>query len=529
MNTSPTSTRTLIGFRIRDKRKALGMSQATLATRLGISASYLNLIESNKRSIGGRLLKQIADELGVALDQFDGAAERRLVGDLRELTSENLFAPLGLDPAAAADFAGQHPQWAQALVTLHRAYLDRSETVSALSDRLNQDPFLGEAVHNMLSNVAAIRSASEILDNIDELRPEQTKRFLAIVSAESARLADVAQALAAFFDKAHTSTRSITPIEEVDDFLLEHETWFPQLEQAAEVLRAAAGIAGERVEGALCGYLEQQHGIRVSLRSAFERESGNAAQRALYDEESRTFTMLETMPQPTRRFELARKAAELSCAELIAAQVNRAALLSTPAAMRRATRALSSYVASAVLLPYDAFQQAAAAARYDIDYLCQKFGASFEQVCHRLVTLRKPGADGIRFGFMRSDPAGYVTKRFPLPHLPLPRYGNACPLWAIYKAFQAPGATVRQIAEFPTGDRYFFLARAVEKPVPSFSAPRHYISVMLICDAIHADRTVYGDGIDRASAAQATPVGPTCRQCVRRDCAHREEDPIINA
>ena len=88
---------------------------------------------------------------------------------------------------------------------------------------------------------------------------------------------------------------------------------------------------------------------------------------------------------------------------------------------------------------------------------------------------------------------------------------------------------MRQIAEFPTGDRYFLLARAVEKPVPSFSAPRHYISVMLICDAIHADRTVYGDGIDRASAAQATPFGPTCRQCVRRDCAHREEDPIINA
>jgi XRE family transcriptional regulator, fatty acid utilization regulator len=235
------------------------------------------------------------------------------------------------------------------------------------------------------------------------------------------------------------------------------------------------------------------------------------------------------MPQPTRRFALARKVAELSCAELIATHVNGAALLTTPAAKRRATRALSSYVASAMLLPYDAFQQAATAARYDIEYLCQKFGASFEQVCHRLVTLRKPGAEGIRFGFMRSDPAGYVTKRFPLPHLPLPRYGNACPLWAIYKAFQTPGATVRQVAEFPTGDRYFFLACAVEKPAHSFSASRHFISVMLICNAIHADRIVYGDGIDHTSRAQTTPVGPTCRLCARRECAHREEDPIINA
>ncbi|MGB7481665.1 MAG: short-chain fatty acyl-CoA regulator family protein, partial [Burkholderiaceae bacterium] len=187
------------------------------------------------------------------------------------------------------------------------------------------------------------------------------------------------------------------------------------------------------------------------------------------------------------------------------------------------------YVAGAVLLPYDDFLDAAVAARYDIDYLCHKFGASFEQVCHRLVTLKKPGREGIRFGFMRSDPAGYVTKRFPLPYMSLPRYGNACPLWAVYQAFQTPGAMIRQLAEFPTGDRYFFLARAVEKQLPSFSSAKHLMSIMLVCEAIHADQIVYGDGLDLSSAAPTTPVGPTCRLCVRRNCASREEDPIINA
>ena len=84
-------------------------------------------------------------------------------------------------------------------------------------------------------------------------------------------------------------------------------------------------------------------------------------------------------------------------------------------------------------------------------------------MCHRLVTLRRPGAEGIPFGMMRVDPAGFVTKRFPLPHLLLPRHGNACPLWAVYKAFQTPGVLERQLVEFPNGSRFLMLARAVEK------------------------------------------------------------------
>lgn len=520
---------TVIGFKIRDKRRALGITQAALAARLGISASYLNLIESNKRNIGGRLLKKIADQLGVAVDLFDGAAERRLVNDLAELSGESIFSPLRLAPGTAGDFASQHPQWAQAMVMLHRTYHDRNEAVTALSDRLNQDPFLGDAIHSMLTNVAAIRSSSEILENIDELDAVEQRRFLDIIAAESARLADVAQALAAFFDRARSSTRSVTPVEEVDDFIQEKENHFPQLEQAAVGIRAATGIAPGHVESALIDYLQQRQAVVVTLEPTLDAAAAGPRSHAHYDFESRRLMLLDTAPAATRRFELARLAAQLECSELIGAEIDASPLLSTPAARRRARRALSAYVAGAVLLPYDDFLDAAIAARYDIDYLCHKFGASFEQVCHRLVTLKKPGREGIRFGFMRSDPAGYVTKRFPLPYMSLPRYGNACPLWAVYRAFQTPGTMVRQLAEFPTGDRYFFLARAVEKPLPSFAAAKQLISIMLVCEAIHADQIVYGDGLDLSSAAPTTPVGPTCRLCVRRNCASREEDPIINA
>ena len=212
-----------------------------------------------------------------------------------------------------------------------------------------------------------------------------------------------------------------------------------------------------------------------------------------------------------------------------AAEVDAAARLTSAAARRRAQRALSSYLAAAVLMPYDAFLDAAERSRYDLDSLGRRFGTSYEQVCHRVVTLRRPGAEGIPFGLMRADPAGFVTKRFPLPHLLLPRHGTACPMWAVYEAFQNPGAIVRQLAAFPTGDRYLFLARAIEKPRPAFTMPRRLVSVMLACHALHADRTVYADGLDLSSSAPAVPVGPNCRLCVRRDCVYREEDPIIDA
>ncbi|HTN64793.1 MAG TPA: short-chain fatty acyl-CoA regulator family protein [Burkholderiaceae bacterium] len=520
--------RSTIGFKIRDKRKALGMTQAGLSARLGISASYLNLIEANKRNIGGKLLKQIADELGVAVDLFDGATERRLVNDLTELSGAAILGRVPLDPADAGDFASQYPQWAHALVMLHRAYHDRNEAVTALSDRLNQDPFLRDAIHIMLTNVAAIRSSSEILENIHELEPQQQQRFLSIIASESNRLSDVAQALAAFFDRAHSSTRSVTPIEEVDDFIQEHENYFPALEQAADNIRTTSGIATGRVESAMIDYLQQQHAVRIEIAPALEQNAVGVQSYVRFDTTERVLTMLDTAPPATRRFELAKMVAQLECAALVAATVEVSPLLITGAARRRAERALLSYVAGAILMPYAAFQQSAVAARYDIDYLCHRFGASFEQVCHRLVTLRKPGMEGVRFGFMRSDPAGYVTKRLPLPYMSLPRYGNACPLWAVYRAFQTPGTMVRQLAEFPDGDRYFFVARAITKQLPSFSAPKHLISIMLICESLYADRIVYGDGLDLSSSAPTVPVGPTCRLCVRRDCGAREEDPIIN-
>ena len=72
---------------------------------------------------------------------------------------------------------------------------------------------------------------------------------------------------------------------------------------------------------------------------------------------------------------------------------------------------LANYAAGALLLPYRAFLEAAREEKHDIDRLRTRFQVSFEQVCHRLSTLQKPGWRGVPFYFARVDMAGNITKR----------------------------------------------------------------------------------------------------------------------
>ncbi len=528
---APPAGASLVGATLRERRRALGITQAALAAQAGISASYLNLIEGGKRSIGGALLKRIADALGLALSEIDGAAERRLVADLAELCGEPLLADLLLKPGSAHVLAGRHREWARALARLHRAWLDRGQAVNALSDRLHQNPFLSDAVHSLLTQVTAIRSSAEILQTADGLDAARRARFVAIVSHESARLTEVARSLAAFFDKDAAGTRSVTPAEEVDDFLFDRDNYFEELERAAAQFRASTAIGGDAddcSEAALVDYLQRAHGVQVAVRPVAELVPGEVRHMVAFDAATRHLVLAEEAVPATRRFELARLAAELFTqgqpVDGLLAQANQ---LGTDAARQRARRALGAYLAAAVLLPYEPFLDAAQRLRYDVDRLVQRFGASFEQVCHRLITLRRPGSAGLPFALMRVDAAGFTSKRFPLPRLALPRHGPACPMWAVYQALHVPGTIVRQLAAFPDGQRLLFVARTVEKSRPAFSLPRRLQSIMLACDALHADQTVYGAGLDLSSSAPAVPVGPNCRLCVRRDCVYRAEDPIL--
>lgn len=519
--------RSPIGLRISSRRRVLGISQAALARQAGISASYLNLIERNRRQVGGALLLKLAHELKVDIGELSGEAEHRLIAELDEALADPVLQLAELSGLEARDLVAQQPAAAVAIARLHRAYQGAQANADDFANRLRSDPLLAELLHRVLSGITAVRSSAEILEDTTDLEEAERLRFVASITRETRGLTDVARGLIGQFEQEAKGRRSLSPMRELDDLIFERDNYFPALEAAGAELRREIEQSGPFGEATLAELLERRFGVRIVRSSARELDAVGFPGQYHFNAETRTMWFQTSAIAATRQFQLTRLYAELAAPAAIENEVV-APELGSDAARRLGYRALSSYLAGAIVFPYEAFLADAERNRYDIEALRQIYTASFEQVAHRLVTLRRPGAAGVPFGFLRSDPAGRLTKHFPLPGLPLPGAGHACPLWAIYGAFRTPEAMVRQVVQFADGSRYLFVARAQARRVASF-ADRGAIhtSVMLACDVLHADRTVYAAGLDLADTAADVPVGPACRLCPRRDCADRQEEALM--
>ncbi|WP_264210016.1 short-chain fatty acyl-CoA regulator family protein [Leisingera thetidis] len=220
---------TLTGSRIRERRLILGMRQAELARETGISASYLNLIEHNRRRIGGKLLVGIAGVLGVEPSMLSEGAEAALISTLREAAADSGVPVAELD--RVDEFAGRFPGWAEVLATGHRRIATLERTVETLSDRLTHDPTLAASVHEVLSTAAAIRSTASILAETGGLEPEWRDRFHKNLNEDSLRLSESSRALVSLLDEDDTSDhRRGMPQEEAAVFFQENGFHFPALE-----------------------------------------------------------------------------------------------------------------------------------------------------------------------------------------------------------------------------------------------------------------------------------------------------------
>jgi predicted transcriptional regulator/DNA-binding XRE family transcriptional regulator len=509
------------GAKIRTLRKEQKLTQSALADAVGISPSYLNLIENGKRAVGGKVLAKIAESLGKTRETLNSPADRRLTACLQEVLAEPAIQPVRPSLDDAAVFVTQHPEWARAIIALHQAYRERDRAAHALSDRLNNDPFISESVHNILSRATAIGSISEILNDARSMPKEQRSRFYKSLLEESESLAHVSRAMAMFFDKTETTAGDETPDEQVDAFLTRRNNYFDALEDQAAEMRASAGIDTALNAGSIAklgAYLEQSTGRKIIVHSFEEDETTNRVPR----NDPMIFHLREDELMSSRQFFLARELAKAHAAATVEAELVSATELTSGAALARARRALFGYVAGAFLMPYGAFFKRAEALRYDIDALSRMFSVSFEQAAHRLATLRRPNLASPPFAFMRVDLSGFMTKRLPLPGLPLPRLGRACPLWIVYRTFQRPGVVIGQRARFPAGDEFLLLACAVAKPSRVHGSPPRLMSIMLGCGAVHADRIAYADSVGKAE-----DVGPTCALCIRVHCDHRQEAPVF--
>ena len=160
---------------------------------------------------------------------------------------------------------------------------------------------------------------------------------------------------------------------------------------------------------------------------------------------------------------------------------------------------LRNYFAGALTLPYHAFMKAAGELRHDLELLAAHFGASIEQVAHRLSTLQRPGFKGVPIYFARIDRAGNITKRHSAAKLQFARFGAACPLWNVHQAFETPGRIIRQLAETPDGARYLCVATEISKGGGGFNAPHRRYAIALGCEVAYAKDFVYADGLELSS------------------------------
>jgi predicted transcriptional regulator/transcriptional regulator with XRE-family HTH domain len=450
-----------LGNKVRKLRLRHGLTQAELARRLGISASYVNLIEHNQRAVTVRLLLKLGQLFEINLQDFAEGDRAHLLADLTEVFEDSLFEGHEVKPVDLQELVSTSAVVSRAVAALYRAYRRAQDDANTLAERLSDG--------GLLSNT----------------------------------------------DFVHL------PAEEITDFLQEKMNYFPELEAAAEKLVRDEKLDRKDLHGSLVAHLTDSLGVDVRVVPA--HASSGAVRR--YDPETRCLLLSEMIPVSSRTFQLAHQIGLLTHREIFDELMSGAAL-STPDSEALCRVALGNYFSGAVVMPYEAFLDAARSLRYDIELLEERFGTSFEQVCHRLTNLNAPRSKGVPFHLVRVDVAGNVSKRFNGSGIRLARYGGACPRWNVHEAFTTPGLIRVQVSRQPDGRTYFCIARSLRKGGGGYHVPQSRFAVGLGCEIAHARDLVYADGVDLENPRTIVPIGPGCRLCERLDCRQRAFPPI---
>lgn len=231
------------GARIRARRADRGMSQAELARRAGISASYLNLIEHEKRRIGGRVLSQIARALGTDATSLAEGARPGLDQALRRV-AEAMATDPPPETGRVEQLTTEYPGWSAVIGAQAQRIATLERQVAELGDRMAHDPVLSASVHDILSAATSIRSTAAILKDGD-LATEWLARFHRNVDEDSRRLARSAQGLASYLTAGEGASRdAVSPQEEVEAWLAARDFRVTGAEEAkAEDLSDRARVA----------------------------------------------------------------------------------------------------------------------------------------------------------------------------------------------------------------------------------------------------------------------------------------------
>jgi predicted transcriptional regulator/DNA-binding XRE family transcriptional regulator len=457
------------GPRIRRIRNQKGLTQTAMAEGLGISPSYLNLIERNQRPLTVQLILKLASVYKVEPDELQGEA-RGSISALREVFTDPLLAGELPGDQELVEIAEAAPNAAAAVIKLFRAYREQAERLSDLTELLARE-----------GHTTALSGA---------------------------RL----------------------PIDEVHEVFERRPNHFPALEEEAEAFTTLLNSGlnpGDDLFGALKEWLRREHGIVVKVLPVATMPNW----RRRYDRHSQRLFLSERLSPFDQLREVAMEASLIRMQVAVAAEI--AALkLSSDEARRLARFELGRYAAHALMMPYQAFLSAAQRARYDVDVLRSRFSVSFEQAANRLTMLQRAGASGVPFFMLEVDNAGNRFRRAGAQGFPHSRFGGGCPKLPVHAAFTQPGQIFVEAVEMPDGAEFLTVARTLEGPQGAFSERPRRTAILLGCDIAFRDEIVYGAALPalalggKSGAVKATPVGPACRLCERSGCLSRAEPPV---
>jgi hypothetical protein len=446
-----------LGPRLRRLRRDMGLTQTRMAEDLGVSPSYLNLLERNQRPVTAQVLLRLAETYDIDIRSLSSDQEAADARDLSEVFADPLFRDLAVARHEVAEVAGNAPGVADAIVRLYRAYADRQR----------------------LAGLGALPRAEE-----------------------------GGEALA------------LTPSDWVRDLIQAQRNFFPELDEAGEALARELKPEPQGFFGAGRERLTERHGVQVRVVPADVLP--DSVRR--YDHHRRRLMLSELLGEAGRTFGVAFQLAIAEHDGLLNTLVERAAPPDAPT--RRLLKvSLANYLAAAAMMPYEAFREACEKTGHDIELISARFGASFEQVCHRLTTLSRPTSRGVPFFMLRVDSAGNISKRFAGASFPFSRFGGSCPRWRVHEAFRTPGRVVTQIVETPDGARFFTLARTAPRVAGPYADEDAGLAIGIGCELKYAPRLVYSRGLDLGEPA-VTEIGPACRVCERPACPQRAAEPL---
>ena len=197
------------GPRIRRIRNGLSLTQTAMAEALGISPSYLNLIERNQRPLTVQLILKLSQTYAVDLSDLQGGGEKdgSLV-ELRAVFSDPLLAGELPGEQELVEIADAAPNAAAGIAKLYRAYREQQGRLTDLSDLLARD---GRA-----TTLAGARLPIDEVHETFETRPNHYAAIETAAEAFHATLApgdDLMGALKAWMRKAHDVSVRVLPVQ----------------------------------------------------------------------------------------------------------------------------------------------------------------------------------------------------------------------------------------------------------------------------------------------------------------------------